>query len=1372
MTEQWTASRAGVINFWYYDEETFHFEEGRLLLRGANGSGKSVTMQSLVPLLFDGNKSPERLDPFGSKARKMESYLLSDGLDLEERTGYLFLEFGKPEAGRYITIGMGMRARKNMPMQTWYFILRDNRRIGKGHDLSLYKDIGDRIPLTQRELENRIGSGGHVYTRQSDYKAAVNECLFGYADLADFDELIALLIQIRSPKLSKEFKPTTMYEIMQNSLVTLSDEDLRPMSEAIENMDEIKLKIDALQASKRSLGRIQGAYDRYNQYMLAVKARRFLGHLEAERRVEGNGRRLQEEEKGHQARLQALEGELQQNARETEQRKAQEESLREHDLTRLAEEAETHKERIRDLEQVAGEKTVQLEAQVEKEKSFGHALREKQGQLESWEGEIAGLLDALAGTTEATQFDEHAFFADEYGKAGEACDFTHHRKQVQRHEDRIREGHQALLEQDRLGKAYEAALLKVDAATRKKEAQARLLQETERQFNQVKEEFAEKAFAWKEKADVLHLEREVLQQVTERVYGYGERYRFDEALEPLRTAYEDRRDQVTVQRNKLQSKVELLEESIREAEAERGAIQGRKEPEPVRTEAVLANRNRLQEKGIPHVPLYKAIDFAGDLEEGLRGTLEEALEDMGVLDALIVPPEHRVAVESMDPGMADKYLFASPEFLSHNLSDYLRGDPEEAAVSRGEVQDVLMSILLDDAPDRWFVREDGRYGMGILQGKASGRSDSRFIGAASRKRYRLRLIAEVQARIDALREAAAGAREEAAGLEEKLEAMRKAWLAFPGPQDLEVAHKEWSGAAHMLSLFLKEEAHYQGESEKVYGLLKEARTLVIERTQGLYLAKTVEAFEAAREGMGEYVRLFGELVRMDQSRWFTLENMERIRERLEDCLAREEDLRRDLLRQERSLGDHRGRLGAIEEQLKVSGFEEVKAAFLACRKRLEELPEEYRRLVEERARLEADCGRIGRELEMLQVQKDASRRLRRLYEAALAGEWALGHVLEPGDVKDTEGMAGLAMQVLALHGGILEENRTVVELREAVNERFLRELGELAEYHLKGTYLFGELCGEDVGEDDKIHIIRMDLGAKVQGKPMKFNELSLWIDGQIKEQGSLLSEQDRALFEEILINSVSRKISAKIFHSERWVEKIDELMGGMDTSSGLSFHLRWVTKAAESEDQLGTKELVEILKGDQSLLGREQKDRLIAHFQSKIAESKSRAEEGADARSFLAIMKEVLDYRKWFQFQLSYTKKGERRKELTNNAFFTFSGGEKAMAMYVPLFSAVYAKYSGGGADCPKMISLDEAFAGVDEKNIQDMFRLLVKELKLSFIANSQVLFGDYETVPALGIYELIRPENVTFVTSIRYRWNGKVRMLVDEGVGTDEAGE
>ena len=64
-------SKIGLLNFWLYDEEEFDFYDGKLILRGTNGSGKSVTMQSFIPLILDGNKNPDRLDPFGSKERKI-----------------------------------------------------------------------------------------------------------------------------------------------------------------------------------------------------------------------------------------------------------------------------------------------------------------------------------------------------------------------------------------------------------------------------------------------------------------------------------------------------------------------------------------------------------------------------------------------------------------------------------------------------------------------------------------------------------------------------------------------------------------------------------------------------------------------------------------------------------------------------------------------------------------------------------------------------------------------------------------------------------------------------------------------------------------------------------------------------------------------------------------------------------------------------------------------------------------------------------------------------------------------------------------------------------------------------------------------------
>lgn len=75
--------------------------------------------------------------------------------------------------------------------------------------------------------------------------------------------------------------------------------------------------------------------------------------------------------------------------------------------------------------------------------------------------------------------------------------------------------------------------------------------------------------------------------------------------------------------------------------------------------------------------------------------------------------------------------------------------------------------------------------------------------------------------------------------------------------------------------------------------------------------------------------------------------------------------------------------------------------------------------------------------------------------------------------------------------------------------------------------------------------------------------------------------------------------------------------------------------------------------------------RLSSHFRSKVDEARRSALDSNGMTNFYQIMKETLDYRKWFEFQLFSQKNGEKQKELTNSVFGTFSGGEKAMSMYV-----------------------------------------------------------------------------------------------------------
>ena len=108
------------------------------------------------------------------------------------------------------------------------------------------------------------------------------------------------------------------------------------------------------------------------------------------------------------------------------------------------------------------------------------------------------------------------------------------------------------------------------------------------------------------------------------------------------------------------------------------------------------------------------------------------------------------------------------------------------------------------------------------------------------------------------------------------------------------------------------------------------------------------------------------------------------------------------------------------------------------------------------------------------------------------------------------------------------------------------------------------------------------------------------------------------------------------------------------------------------------------------------------------------------------------------------------------------SGGEKAIAMYIPLFACIYAKLNTARDDAPRIVALDEAFAGVDDGNMRDAFRIL-SELNLDCILTSQQIWCDYDTVAHLAINELYHPPGSPVVTSTKYKWDGIKRERVND---------
>lgn len=74
--------RAGIRNVWQYDDHVMEFAEGRLLLRGRNGAGKSKALEMLLPFLLDGDV--RRLDTTGTNrtSESITEVLAARPLDL------------------------------------------------------------------------------------------------------------------------------------------------------------------------------------------------------------------------------------------------------------------------------------------------------------------------------------------------------------------------------------------------------------------------------------------------------------------------------------------------------------------------------------------------------------------------------------------------------------------------------------------------------------------------------------------------------------------------------------------------------------------------------------------------------------------------------------------------------------------------------------------------------------------------------------------------------------------------------------------------------------------------------------------------------------------------------------------------------------------------------------------------------------------------------------------------------------------------------------------------------------------------------------------------------------------------------------------
>ncbi len=100
----------------------------------------------------------------------------------------------------------------------------------------------------------------------------------------------------------------------------------------------------------------------------------------------------------------------------------------------------------------------------------------------------------------------------------------------------------------------------------------------------------------------------------------------------------------------------------------------------------------------------------------------------------------------------------------------------------------------------------------------------------------------------------------------------------------------------------------------------------------------------------------------------------------------------------------------------------------------------------------------------------------------------------------------------------------------------------------------------------------------------------------------------------------------------------------------------------------------------------------------------------------------------------------------------TRSGAEKSLALILPLAAAAAALYRRARPDAPRLLALDEAFAGVDPRNVGETLRLLCR-FDFSWVMASERLWGVGSALPAAATYELWRKDNA--VAALPFFWDG-----------------
>jgi uncharacterized protein (TIGR02680 family) len=271
-----------------------------------------------------------------------------------------------------------------------------------------------------------------------------------------------------------------------------------------------------------------------------------------------------------------------------------------------------------------------------------------------------------------------------------------------------------------------------------------------------------------------------------------------------------------------------------------------------------------------------------------------------------------------------------------------------------------------------------------------------------------------------------------------------------------------------------------------------------------------------------------------------------------------------------------------------------------------------------------------------------------------------------------------------------------------------------------------------------------------QQRPERPDALDQRLEAELKEQRLILSAQERALLEEHLEKEIAANLQRMIRDTEERVAAINVELAKRPTSTGMRYRLVWEPLPENDENAvpglgLARKRLLNTSSDAWSAQDR----RHVGEFlQARIEAERQRDERG----TLFDGLARALDYRRWHRFTVERNQ-DRQWKPLSGPA----SSGERALGLTVPLFAAASSHYESSDTHAPRLVLLDEAFAGIDDEARASCMGL-IREFDLDFVMTSEREWGCYAEIPGLNICQLVRREGMDAVFVSRWSWDGHER--------------